>query len=240
MNYKDRFYKKYISTHTEELYGKASLEAMRKEFRVWQSYFGGFLPEEKNSKILDLGCGNGGLVYWLKESGFVNATGIDVSKEQVNEARELGINGVECAELRDFLKDKGGVYDVVFARDLLEHFTKDELLDIVDLVYASLQDGGVFVVQTVNAENLFWGRLRHGDFTHELAFTADSIRQLLKVGGFTDVGVYPQRPVVHGLKSLIRYVLWRLIELWPKFYLLVETGSSRGIFTQNIIIKTKK
>lgn len=240
MNYKDKFYKSYISSHVGSLYGDVSLEKTKKELFVWRAYFGKFLPENKDIKILDLGCGKGEFVYWLKEMGFKYVEGVDVSEEQVRKAGELGIENVYLADLRDFLKDKKGRYDAIFARDLLEHFTKEELLEIIELIHASLSDNGVFVTQTVNAENLFWGRLRHGDFTHELAFTADSIRQLLKVGGFADVEVRPQRPVVHGLKSLIRYVLWRLIELWPKFYLLVETGSSRGIFTQNIIIKAKK
>ncbi|KKK97832.1 hypothetical protein LCGC14_2648830, partial [marine sediment metagenome] len=82
--------------------------------------------------------------------------------------------------------------------------------------------------------------LRHGDFTHDLAFTSQSISQLLRVAGFTKVSAFPQRPVVHGVISFLRYILWRLFELVFHLYLLIETGSPRGIFTQNIIAVGRK
>ena len=167
--------------------------------------------------------------------GYQNAEGIDISAEQVEVANRLGIKNIKQSEIFDFLKDKNQRYDLIFARDLLEHFSKDEIIDLTELIYSSLSSNGIFIAQTVNAENLLWGRLRHGDFTHELAFTKESICQLLKVSGFKNVEVYPQRPVVHGLKSLIRAVLWKYIELEIKFYLLIETGSAEGIFTQNLI-----
>jgi 2-polyprenyl-3-methyl-5-hydroxy-6-metoxy-1,4-benzoquinol methylase len=270
MNYRDKFYKKYVSTQTSLLYGEASLDELRKQFPTWQRYFGRFLPQDKNAKILDLGCGNGGFVWWLQKIGYQNTEGVDISEEQVETARKLGIKNIRQSDIKKFLNIRtsdvpnidvnvrtsevpkidgnnirGSVlrklkYDVIFMRDVLEHFNKEEVLDILELVYQSLKKGGVFIAQTVNAENLLWGRLRHGDFTHELAFTEESITQILTVVGFREIKIYPQRPVIHGLKSLIRFILWKYIELELKFYLLIETGSAKGIFTQNLIIFARK
>ena len=240
MDYRRDLYLKYVSDHTKHLYGDVSLEIIESQFSVWNAYFGNFLPKGKEAQILDIGCGNGGLVYWLHKIGFQNVSGIDISKEQVEVAKKLGITNVHRADLKKFLKIKKRVYDVIFARDLLEHFSKEEIPLILSLVYSALKSGGTFVGQTVNAENLLWGRLRHGDFTHDIAFTRVSIKQLLRATGFNAVEVYPQRPVIHGLKSLIRSVLWRIFEYMLRFYLLVETGSSKGIFTQNIIVTARK
>jgi hypothetical protein len=41
--------------------------------------------------------------------------------------------------------------------------------------------------------------------------------------------------VPKGVKSVVRFLLWRGIEMLLKFYMLVETGSGEGIYTQNII-----
>ena len=240
MNYRDKFYSKYVSAHTSQLYGEASLNDIKKEFPIWRAYFGRFLPDNKNVKIIDLGCGNGGFVWWLQEVGFKNVNGIDISEEQADEAEKLGIKNIVKADIKDFLKDKKEVFGVIFARDVLEHFNKEEAIDVLNIIYDSLKQGGQFVCQTVNAENLLWGRLRHGDFTHELAFTKESIAQVLNVSGFSEIKVYPQRPAIHGLKSFIRYYLWRCVEHCLRFYLLIETGSSNGIFTQNIIVSAKK
>lgn len=241
MDYRDKFYSKYVSHHTRQLYGEQSLDDVRKQFPIWWTYFGRFLPEDKNSRLLDLGCGNGGLVYWLGALGYENTEGIDVSGEQIENAKRLGIKNIHQINLKDFLKDKKDIYDVIFARDLLEHFNKEEIKEeILEVVYRALKKDGVVVIQTVNAENLLWGRLRYADFTHEIAFTKESASQVLRLSGFEQIEVYPQRPVVYGAKSFIRYIAWRLLEIFFHLYLLVEIGSSSGIFTQNIIVTAKK
>ncbi len=222
------------------MYGDISIKKIEKQFGVCKRYFERFLPKDKKARILDVGCGNGGFVYWLQKHGYSNAEGADISEEQVELSKKLGVENIHLSDITDFLRNKEHIYDLIFARDLLEHFTKDELLDIIELIYKSLNTGGIFVAQTINAENLLWGRLRHGDFTHELAFTKDSIRQLLKVCGFTNIKVCPQRPVIRGLKSLIRYLLWMLFEIMLRIFLTIEIGMPKGIFTQNIIVYAKK
>jgi len=240
MDYRDKIYSKYVSKYNSDLYNEVSLVGIKKQFPVWQEYFGRFLPENKTAKIIDLGCGNGGFAYWLQEVGFHDANGIDVSEEQIEAAEKLGIKNVSRADLREFLPDKKMIYDLIFSRDLLEHFSKEEVFEILYLIYRSLKEGGIFVCQTTNAENLLWGRLRHGDFTHEVAFTEKSMRQLLRLAGFKTVKIYPMGPVIHGFKSLLRFIIWKFFEVALHFYLLVETGSSKGIFTQNIIVVGRK
>lgn len=240
MDYRDKLYSKYFSSHTSHIYGESNLDNFKNQFPVWQKYFGKFLPENKNSKIVDLGCGNGGFIYWLNELGFQNVSGVDISEEQVELAKKIGVKNVFQADVRKFLADKSGEFDVIFGRDLIEHFNREEILDILEKIYFSLKDGGALVIQTANAENLLWGRLRYGDFTHELAFTAESLNQVLRFSGFKNISIYPQRPAVHGLKSLFRFILWGCFELKIRLYLLVETGSGKGFFTQNIIASARK
>lgn len=99
---------------------------------------------------------------------------------------------------------------------------------------------GVFVTQVPNGECLFSGRIRYGDLTHELAFTQDSLNQALKTVGFAGAAFYPTGPVPHGLKSTVRFFMWKMIEKLLRFYVLVETGSGNGIYTQNIIAVARK
>jgi len=240
MNYKDKFYTRYVTSHTRNLYGETSLEKIEKQFSIWDSYFSKFLPKNENIKVLDLGCGDGGFIYWLHKKGFESAVGIDISKEQVGQARKLGIKNVFQGDAKKFLENRNEEYDLIFARDFLEHFSKEEILELIDLINNSLKDGSVFIAQIPNAEGLFWGRLRHGDFTHDISFTQQSMKQLLEVSRFGEINVFPQRPIVHGIKSLIRYILWRIIEIVLRFCLLIETGNPKGIFTQSIMVHASK
>lgn len=240
MDYQHKFYRKYRSTHTAYLYSKETTQDVKNQFPAFHAYFGRFLSENKDAKIFDAGCGNGEFLLWLCSLGFKNASGLDISEEQVNEAKALGTKDIQCGDILKFLPAHKDAFDMIFARDVLEHFPKEKVLDFMESVYAALKTGGVFIAQTVNAENLLWGRLRHGDFTHECAFTAQSIRQVLRVAGFREIFAYPQRPVVHGILSALRYIFWIIFEIVMKFYLLVETGNRNGIFTQNIIVVAKK
>ena len=70
MNYRDKFFTKYVSGHTYHLYGEISLEDIRNQFQAWSAYFGKILPLEREARILDIGCGDGGLVYWLQSAGY--------------------------------------------------------------------------------------------------------------------------------------------------------------------------
>ena len=240
MNYKNILYSTYVTTHTRNLYGETTIEKIKKQFKVWKSYFGKYLPNDPNAMILDIGCGNGGFVYFLQNIGYKNSYGIDISREQVEDGRKLGIQNIECADLIEFLKEKDKIYNVIFARDVIEHFKKDEILNILEVIFNALTQKGILIIQTPNAESPFGNRYRYGDFTHEVAFTRSSLNQILRNAGFSEVIFRSAQPVPKGIKSSIRFLLWKLIHYLLKYYMLIETGSGEGIFTQNIIAIAKK
>jgi 2-polyprenyl-3-methyl-5-hydroxy-6-metoxy-1,4-benzoquinol methylase len=240
MDYREKLYSTYVSTHTAHLYGEATIEGIRRQFPVWKGYYGRFLPKDKKAKILDIGCGNGGFVYYLESLGYNNSAGIDISREQVELAKNLGIKGIECADVASFFNEKEETYDMVFARDVIEHFPKDRVLELLESAFKSLKRGGVIIILTPNGESPFASRYLYGDFTHEVAFTTNSLNQVLKTVGFREFSFYSTGPVPKGVKSVARFLIWKGIEAVLKFYMLVETGSSKGIFTQNIIATATK
>src|SRR5437870_7579155 len=50
-----------------------------------------FRSANKAARIADLGCGYGSFLYFLHEEGYRNIAGVDISAEQVDSARKLGI-----------------------------------------------------------------------------------------------------------------------------------------------------
>jgi cyclopropane fatty-acyl-phospholipid synthase-like methyltransferase len=84
---------------------------------------------------------------------------------------------------------KQKTYDVIFARDVIEHFTKDEILEVLTLIFSSLKDRGVFILQCLNAESPFMGRILYGDFTHEMTFTRNNLHQILTTTGFKHIDI---------------------------------------------------
>ena len=91
------------------------------------------------------------------------------------------------------------------------------------------------IVQVPNAESPFFGRIRYGDFTHEMAFTRSSIAQLFNVLGFEDLRVYPTEPAISGVGSLGRAALWAAVKAFYRVLLYAELGRGQWIFTQGLI-----
>jgi hypothetical protein len=132
--------------------------------------------------------------------------------------------------------------DVVVAFDLIEYFAKDELIGLIDAVRRVLKPCACWIIHVPNAEAPFGSRMRYGDFTHELAFTRQSLTQVLLSSGFTEVSCFEDRPVPHGLKSLVRAGLWAVIRAGLLFYIAVETGAfdRNAVFSQNLLAVTRR
>jgi 2-polyprenyl-3-methyl-5-hydroxy-6-metoxy-1,4-benzoquinol methylase len=235
--YRARFYKNYAGlqrrTHVGQIRRDLTLRAPYLRRLVKQ-----FFPANRESNILDLGCGCGALVLFLHESGYHNVMGIENSPDQVEFARQLGAPSVVAGDLVPFLRNSATeVFDVVIAFDVIEHFCKEEVLEIMDQAYRVLRPGGRLIVHAPNAEGIFGSRIFWSDFTHEMAFTRESLRQLTCASGFGSIEFSEDLPVVHGVKSLIRRVLWAGLRSIFRLAYIAETGDSGAglILTQNLL-----
>lgn len=233
-DYKSTLYRNYLSTHNRQLYGEMSLEKIKNNFAVWDFYFGSLLPRDKDCAILDIGCGNGAFVYYLQQRGYRNACGIDLSDEQIEEGKRLGIANLRSGSATTMLAE-ANEYQCIVARDLVEHFTRQEAFDLLLLVSARLVKSGRFIMQVPNGQGLFYESIFYGDFTHEMAYTESSVRQLFLNCGFSGTSCFPTGPVPHSFLGVVRWLLWKWKVLSLRFWKAVETGNHRGIYTSNLI-----
>jgi cyclopropane fatty-acyl-phospholipid synthase-like methyltransferase len=171
--------------------------------------------------------------------GYTNVAGVDISRENCDYAASLGIGGIIHSDLGQFLARNGG-YDVIVMRDVLEHLNKAEILSTLALIHRALNTGGALIIQVPNSEGLFGAKCRYADFTHEVSFTASSIRQVLSVSGFSSVLLNETGPVPHGIRSVLRWVAWVCLKGIVRGYSLVEGGAATGIYTQTLIACAKK
>ena len=49
----------------------------------------------KNAKVLDIGCGNGDLLYHLEETKNINGQGIEISSKGVQESVSKGLSVIQ-------------------------------------------------------------------------------------------------------------------------------------------------
>lgn len=224
---RSRLYEAYVSQHAGTGDGETAARIYRRDILP-------LLPPPAAGPVVDIGCGRGDLVRLLQADGF-DAEGIDISPEQAALARAAGVAGVRCGDFRALLAAHPAHYAAVTAIDLLEHFTKPEVLQTFDDAAAALMPGGLFVARVPNAVSPLGGHIRAGDFTHHTSFTARSIRQLAAAAGFGEVVARSCPPAAHGLASAARVMVWQLVSAGYRLALAAETGTLRGhIVTQNL------
>lgn len=97
------------------------------------------------SKVLDVGCGDGTLLKWLRDEKHVDGRGIEIDQVQVNQAISAGIPVIQGDVDSDLPHYPAGAYDYVILSQTLQAM-KDPRAVLLDLV----RIGGKAVVSVPN------------------------------------------------------------------------------------------
>jgi SAM-dependent methyltransferase len=159
-------------------------------FRLYKQNYSRYLPISKNSRVVELGCSEGGFLMWLKSQGYMNFFGMDSDPVAIDTAvRRLGETAAEIkckvSDILDYVKScESESIDVIFMNNVIEHLDKAYLLELIPEIRRVLMKDGKFIAQTGNIENPFNFGLYARDFTHQIAFTSNSLCQLMMMCGF--------------------------------------------------------
>ena len=187
------------------------IKDMRNELRTKKIYdlnaisyfsnYGPYIPENKEIRILDIGCGMGHFYYALKKNRYSNYIGIDISSQMIdflknkiqntelkNDFEDIS-NKIHKLDLFDFLQNNQENFDLIVAKDLIEHIQKNKILQLFQLVKKNLKHNGIFIAKTANMANLVSNMLLYDDFTHEIGFTNLSLAQIYQISGFKNIQV---------------------------------------------------
>jgi len=234
MAYREKIYSQYGSVPVGS---RASAAANAGSERDHGHYLRGWLPSR--GRALDIGCGAGALVHFLLNQG-LEVRGVDRSQEQVDSARGAGLPcelGDGLLALRRHRSD----LDLVTAFDLIEHLSKDEVIDFLSAAHEALFPGGLLILKCPNCTTPFGIGIRYGDFTHEVGLTTGSIAHLLRLAGFQAIEFRETGPYPHGLKSAIRTVAWKVLRTALIAWDYVETGGSESpVRTRVMLVRARK
>lgn len=226
------------SSFFQDGYDIEKLKSLRK---FAKSYFDNnflqYMPKDKTVKILEVGCGNGRYIERMRLLGYSNITGIDISEDQINFAKnQLKLDCVFQSDAISWLENSNKKYDLIFCLDVMEHLELDELIKITKLIWGSLETKGSLIVQVPNSISPF-SPVFHGDLTHKRAFTKTSLRQLFIHNGFNEVAIIESKIKNLSFSTKIRQLIYSFI-LRPIFYLcsiVIHGNNEAGNYTQNLI-----
>jgi len=160
-----------------------------------QKFYLSFLKKSdsnKNTPILDVGCGRGEWLGVLKDAGY-SVLGIDTNSEMIQASKEKGIQ-MEVAEANNFLSYQSDEsFLAVTAFHVVEHMFFDDLVLFLQQAYSKTVKGGAIILETPNPENLIVGGCNfYMDPTHKRQLPPLLLEFLVKTVGFKKTKiVYP-------------------------------------------------
>src|SRR5712692_4230817 len=130
--FRQAFNDRYVSTHFGRIHSPGP-DTFESYARHYVSSYLPLLPQDKNAHILDVGCGLGFFLYFLKRQGYVNHKGIDIGQEQIDFCSREVTEHVEIVpDTRSYLVLHPSTYDAIVINDVLEHLDDDELFPILE------------------------------------------------------------------------------------------------------------
>ena len=142
-------------THTiyeNDLYNEKFYRDIHKQFNYRREVFGKtrheyiakFFGVKENINLLDLGCGAGYFLSYIKDKN-VTAKGLEVSKYLVNYCKKYWKLNVASTKIED---EPNNFYDVITMFDVIEHI--DKPIETFVLINKKLKSGGICVAYTPN------------------------------------------------------------------------------------------
>lgn len=205
-------------------------------FSAFRRTLGPWLPTDKSSWILDIGCGEGSLLAFLRESGYTNLAGFDLSPQNVRICHDLGLTFVEqfdALRLREF----GGThrYDVIFAMDVLEHLPKESAAQFLEDARLRVASGGYLVIQTPNMGSIVGCYARYYDLSHEFGLTEKSALDLYTLAGYNPANI-EIRPAWNATTPL-GYLREAYLRILHRLIFLSEGSTRPRIPTKNLLVR---
>jgi 2-polyprenyl-3-methyl-5-hydroxy-6-metoxy-1,4-benzoquinol methylase len=238
-DYRKMVFDNYSTFRAKDL---ATPEQQRRYRKACSYYLRGWLPDNRRARVVDVACGEGSLLAALRDFGYQDVSGIDISAEQVALARQV-CPDVQMGDVLEFLAAHAGCFDFIAAMDIMEHLPKSMVMPFMARCFTALRPGGRLVVQVPNGDSPWAGALRYADLTHELSYSPALMEKLLKRQGFVDIELRPAGPVPWGYSwaSALRAGLWQVFRGLCWFWTLVETGSGGpGVFTRVFLASARK
>jgi len=95
---------------------------MKQEFKIISDLI------EKNTRVLDVGCGNGILMEYLKYNKEIDIRGIEISKDNVQKCLSKGLTVIEGDAEKDLLQFPDSSFDFVVLSQTLQAFLNPEIV----------------------------------------------------------------------------------------------------------------
>ena len=175
-------------------------------------------------KILEIGCGWGGMAFEIAKQKGCEITGISLSKNQIEyckkKARELGLDNQVKFELLDY-REINGNYDRIYSVGMFEHVGRKFYNTFFKSINKLLNEDGIFLLHTIGVVDKPTPANR---FINKYIFPGGICPSLSQIiNPIEKTGL-----IVSDIETLIRHYD-KTLECWLERFLEKKTRSKRSL-----------
>jgi len=145
-------------------------------------FIGRKLRLEPGMKVLDIGCGWGGLSKYMAEQHGAHVVGITLSKEQAQFARKSCAALPVEIRLQDY-RDVRETFDRVVSLGMFEHVGCKNYRTYMEVVRRCLKPGGIFFLDTIGANTSTYSM---NEWTDKYIFPGSMLPSIEQIGAAID------------------------------------------------------
>ncbi|MDB4308064.1 methionine biosynthesis protein MetW, partial [Gammaproteobacteria bacterium] len=142
------------------------------------------MPQDRRSRVLEIACGKGQFLDFLRSEGYTDVRAIDLDADNVADCKAKGLKA-EQADMFKFIPalDEGSL-DLVVMNDIIEHIAREDAAELLLIIRDKLANTGMLMVKTCNCNSIYGLSTFYSDFTHLVGYTPQKMKHLSILSGY--------------------------------------------------------
>lgn len=165
---------------------RAPIVLKKKHIRQFDEEFERLTAAELSMSVLEIGCGAGIFLRYLRYKGFENVTAIDYDENLKDVLADLScyeLHFGDASEIVESLTNKK-TFDRIVLFDVIEHMPIDGILAMMRRLDSVLAPGGKILIRVPNVSSPWGLNVFFGSFDHVTPFSPGRIHELSHITGF--------------------------------------------------------
>lgn len=176
---------------------RSATELKNKHIKQYDYEFESLSGSDSSMSVLEIGCGSGNFLRYLRHKGYASFVGIDMDDHLTEALSDLNDAEIYLDDVAKILKTelKNRTFDRIVLFDVLEHIDLPILSDLMKSLHDHISPNGRVLIRVPNIESPWGLKMHFGTFDHVTPLGPGRLQELAKMTGWQCGACFPQAPM---------------------------------------------